>query len=151
MTLTRECLVSDPPRGGEIETLSEKVDGILKGGLPGGETTADVLLVGTGCTVVTLGAMIHHIAIPDIHPEGMNGLTLERKAVEALFQQMKGMTRKERVLLHGLDQGRVEVILAGTLVVLRIMHTFQSSVMRISMSDILEGILIAALGTENIA
>ena len=147
MTLTRECLFSDPPTNGEIETLSEKVDGILKGRLQEGEAAADALLVGTGGTVTTLGAMIHHIAIPDIHPEGMNGLTLEREAVEALFEHMKGMPGKERVRLAGLDRGRADVILAGTLVVLRIMHIFQSPVVTISMSDILEGILIEALGS----
>ncbi|MBW2207273.1 MAG: hypothetical protein JRG79_10210, partial [Deltaproteobacteria bacterium] len=115
--------------------------------LPGREATADALLVGTGGTVTTLGAMIHHIAIPDIRPEGMNGLTLEREAVEALFEVMKQMPNKERVLLDGLDRGRADVILAGTLVVLRIMHIFQFPVLTISMSDILEGILIAALGS----
>ena len=147
MTLTRECLFSDPPTNDEIEALSEKVDGVLKGRLPGREATADALLVGTGGTVTTLGAMIHHIAIPDVRPEGMNGLTLEREAVEALFEVMKRMHNKERVLLDGLDRGRADVILAGTLVVLRIMHIFQFPVLTISMSDILEGILIAALGS----
>ena len=142
MTLTRECLFSDPPTNSEIETLSEKVDGVLQGSHPGGET--DALLVGTGGTVTTLGIMMHHIAIPDIHPEGMNGLTLERDAVEALFEHMKGLPGKERVRLAGLDRGREDVIFAGTLVVLRIMHIFQSPVVTISMSDILEGILIAA-------
>ncbi len=145
MTLTREFVFSDPPTDEEMAALVRRVDGILTGGPPERVAPAGALLVGTGGTVTTLGTMIHHLAPRDITPEGVNGLTLERGAVEALFGQMKCMSNRERTLLQGLDQGRADVILAGTQVVLRIMHTSRNPGVTISMSDILEGIVIEAL------
>lgn len=143
MTLTRGHLHSDPPTDGEVDALEGHVDGILKG-IPGGGRE-DAQLVGTGGTVTTLGTMIHHIDPPDISPQVMNGLVLKRDAVETLFERMKRMPLQERIRLKGLDQGRADVMIAGTLVVLRIMETFRSPRLTVSLSDILEGILIQTL------
>jgi exopolyphosphatase/guanosine-5'-triphosphate,3'-diphosphate pyrophosphatase len=145
MTLTRRFLFSDPPTAGEMEALTGQVNGVLKGAFPGRGAGEGELLVGTGGTVTTLGAMVHHFDTRDVNPEGMNGLALEREAVEILFEQMKSMPERDRALLRGLEHGRADVILAGTLVVLRIMQALRSPEVTISLSDILEGILIEAL------
>ena len=147
MTLTREFLHSDPPLDRELNALTGRVDAILAGNISGriSLNRGEAVLVGTGGTVTTLGVMIHGIPHREITPERMNGLILGRRAVETLFTRMKGMPTGERARLQGLDEGRADVIVAGTLVVLRIMHILGSSQITVSMSDILEGILIEVL------
>jgi exopolyphosphatase/guanosine-5'-triphosphate,3'-diphosphate pyrophosphatase len=145
MTLTREFLSSDPPLDRELDALTVHVDRILAGNISEGDPRP-ALLVGTGGTMTTLGVMIHRISPQDVTPEKMNGLILRRQDIEGLFLQIKGMPSDERAHAQGLDQGRADVIVAGTLVVLRIMHTLGYNRVTVSMSDILEGILIAALG-----
>lgn len=147
MTLTREFLPSDPPQDRELDALTGRVDEILTGNIPGRiSLNRGEGLVGAGGTVTTLGVMIHRIPPQDITPERVNGLILRRQAIEALFTRMKGLSTGERALLRGMDRGRADVIVAGTLIVLRIMRILRSSRVTVSMSDILEGILIAALG-----
>ena len=51
-------------------------------------------------------------------------------------------TLEERLSLTGLDRGRADVILAGTLTVLCILNTFGATRMTVSLSDLLEGLLI---------
>lgn len=148
MTLTREFLPSDPPLDRELDALTGRVDATLTGNISGRMSLirGGGVLVGTGGTVTTLGVMIHRISPGEITPERINGLILGGQAVEAVFTRLKGMPTGERARLQGLDQGRADVILAGTLVVLRIMHFLGSSQITVSMSDILEGILLSVLG-----
>ncbi len=50
--------------------------------------------------------------------------------------------------LPGLDPERAKVIIAGSLVVIRILHFFKSLRLSVSLSDLLEGILIDRLEGE---
>jgi exopolyphosphatase / guanosine-5'-triphosphate,3'-diphosphate pyrophosphatase len=99
------------------------------------------LLIGTGGTVTTLAAMVHGIGADEIDPERMNGLILEKNRVEELFSRMSRMPLGERLQMPGLDQGRAEVILGGTLAVIEILKYFDASETMISLSDLLEGVL----------
>lgn len=143
MILTQKYLASDPPDKRSIEALDEYVGKFLQETLSLQAYSANYhLLVGTGGTVTTLAAMIHRINTEEISPESMNGLVLKRKWLEDLFQQIKSMTIAEKLKLTGLDEGRADVILAGTIVVIRILRFFESIEMLVSLSDLLEGILI---------
>ena len=73
---------------------------------------------------------------------------MRREQIEDLFEQLKSLTLDERLRLHGLDQGRADVIMAGTMVVIRILNYFRSVLMKVSLSDLLEGILITYLEGE---
>ena len=55
---------------------------------------------------------------------------------------MKGMTGAERLNLKGLEIGREDIILAGSLMVMKIMDYFEKYEIITSYSDLLEGILI---------
>jgi len=146
MILTQRYLPSDPPEEMDIETLVKYVDGVLEETFPRQTRPVnDGLLAGTGGTVTTLAAMIHRIEMEDMGPERMNGLILKRERIEDLFARMKTLPLIERLKLPGLDRGRVDVILAGSLVVMRILHFFKASEMLVSLSDLLEGILIDRL------
>jgi exopolyphosphatase/guanosine-5'-triphosphate,3'-diphosphate pyrophosphatase len=143
MILTNRYFVSDPPGAAEVEELSRHVDQCLLDAhlnVPGARDLS--LLVGTGGTVATLAVMLHGIPLGDITADRINGLLLRRRNIEVLFSEIRNLSLSERLKLPGLDKGRADVILAGCLTVIRILYFFKSLQLKVSLSDLLEGILI---------
>jgi exopolyphosphatase/guanosine-5'-triphosphate,3'-diphosphate pyrophosphatase len=143
IVLTQRYLDSDPPREEEMGALEQDVDDVLAQAFPEGRLEEDGLVVGTGGTVTTLGVMLHHMDIEEISPKRMNGMTLRREQLEDLFERLKAMNFDERLKLQGLDRGRADVIPAGCAVVLRILRFFKVREMVVSLSDLLEGMVLA--------
>ena len=146
MILTQRHFLSDPPKEKEIESLKKETKELLLKAFP--DEIRGTPLVGTGGTVTTLAAMVHGIEVQGISPERMNGLFLRVQQLEELLGRMKHLSVAERALLPGLDQGRADVILAGTVVVTEILNFFHSSEMMISLTDLLEGVLLDLLGVS---
>jgi exopolyphosphatase/guanosine-5'-triphosphate,3'-diphosphate pyrophosphatase len=138
---TERYLNSDPPEDRQVKTLESEVSETLRRAL-GRLEIGEKILVGTGGTVTTLAAIIHGISVDDISPQRMDGLVLTMEDLEALFQKMKRMTTLERIHLLGVDQGRADVIVAGCGIVISIMRFFKSVRIAVSISDLLEGILM---------
>ena len=146
MIMTQRHLVSDPPKRREIESLKKDTRALLLKALP--EDIRGYPLAGTGGTVTTLAAMVHGVDVQAISPERMNGLLLHVQQLEELLNQMKPLSVDKRAALPGLDQGRADVILAGSLVVTEILNFFHSSEMMVSLTDLLEGALLDRLGVS---
>jgi exopolyphosphatase/guanosine-5'-triphosphate,3'-diphosphate pyrophosphatase len=138
---TERYLNSDPPEDKQIKTLESEVSETLRGAF-GHLEIGEKLLVGTGGTVTTLAAIILGIRVDDISPQRMDGLALTMEDLVALFQRMKRMSTQERVDLLGVDQGRADVVVAGCLIVISLMRFLGSFRLTVSISDLLEGILI---------
>jgi len=142
--LTEDYLITDPPKDEEIyhlirhieDTFRIRLDPLRERGKAG------FSVIGTGGTMVTLAAMIHGIAEDDYNETKINGLVIKRKDVGLLFEKMKRMTGTERLNLKGLEIGREDIILAGSLMVMKIMDYFEKHEIIVSYSDLLEGILI---------
>jgi len=143
MILTKKYLLSDPPKETQIDSLAGYIDRCLEKFVPDLQLRQNQLSVtGTGGTVTTLAVMLHGIGAADISAERVNGLVLKRGQIETLFDEMKVMRSDERLKLPGLDKGRSGIILAGSLVVIRILHFLKAFQLTVSLSDLLEGILI---------
>jgi len=147
--LTKRYFGSDPPLEAEIEALSSHVDQSLLAAdidVPGKRDLS--LLVGTGGTVTTLTAMLHGIQVKDIAADRINGLLLKKGKIESLFSKLRILSLDARKKLPGLDKGRADVILAGCLIVIRILYFFNALELTASLSDLLEGILVEKLEGE---
>jgi len=143
MILTTGYLKSDPPENADIDLLSRHIDGELEAFAPRIFQNGEPLsVVGTGGTVTTLAMMLNGIEPEGVSAEQVNGLVMKMQDIEALFNQMKKMRFQERLTLPGLDKGRAGIILAGAMVVMRIMYFSKVFQLTVSMSDLLEGILI---------
>ena len=150
MILTDQYFQSDPPEEKAEKALADHVDKTLQGTFTGRPDSYEGEgLVATGGTVTTLAAMFHGLKRSEINPDRMNGLILKREDIEALFSLMRKMTVLERSNLDLLDKDRARVILAGTLIVIRILHFFKSNQIIVSLSDILEGLLVDYLKGVN--
>jgi exopolyphosphatase/guanosine-5'-triphosphate,3'-diphosphate pyrophosphatase len=148
--LTEDYLITDPPKDGEIDQLIRHIEDTFERGLDSLKQIEKgrFSIVGTGGTTVTLAAMIHGIAEDDFNETKINGLVITRKAVELLFEKMKRMTGTERLNLKGLEIGREDIILAGSLMVMKIMDYFEKDAIIVSYCDLLDGILIHYMEEE---
>ena len=138
--LTKEFIRADPPDETELDSVSKQIDKCLTSAQM--ELAREYVVIGTGGSVTTLATMLHRIPSDDISPERVNGLKLTLPQVAACFEKMRNMNVGQRTGLLGLDPERADVIVAGALVVIRIMVFFGVSELIVSMSDLLEGLLI---------
>ena len=103
------------------------------------------VLIGTAGTVTTLAALKENIYPYD--PEKIHGSLLSRQDIEALQQDLKQKSLNERLALKPLEQGREDLIIAGTAIVLETMQTFQCDPLLVSEYSLREGIILKALKT----
>jgi exopolyphosphatase/guanosine-5'-triphosphate,3'-diphosphate pyrophosphatase len=136
--LTERFIHSDPPTPLELENLREFVDKRLSS-LPWVGLSFSSLL-GTAGTITTLAAIDQEMSNYD--PDKINKYVLTREAVKSLYNRLKSLNRVERCLTPGLERGREDIILAGTIVLLNIMETLNFNEITVSDYGLLEGIII---------
>ena len=143
VTLTDDYLITNPPRDEEITQITSHIDSIFKVKL---EYIKELCketfsLVGTGGTVISVAAMIHGVKETEFD-EKINGLIIKRRDIELLFTKMKRLPAEERLNFKGLEPGREDIILAGIIMVDKIMDYFGKDEIIASYSDLLEGLLL---------
>jgi exopolyphosphatase/guanosine-5'-triphosphate,3'-diphosphate pyrophosphatase len=148
--LTDNYLTADPPRDEEIYKVTKHIEDTFKArlGYIKGLCKGTFSIVGTGGIVINLASMIHGIGETGFN-EKLNGLVIKKKDIELLFTKMKGMSEAERLNLKGLESGREDIVLAGTLMVMKIMDYFDKDEIISSYSDLLEGLLLHYMEGEN--
>ncbi len=138
--LTKEFIRSDPPDQTELDSISKETAQRLKNAHIG--LAGEHVVIGTGGSVTTLAVMFHRVPPDDITPEKVNGLSLTLPQVAACLEEMRNLNIEQRMRLPGLDPERADVIVAGALVVVGIMKYLGAFELIVSMSDLLEGLLI---------
>ena len=132
---------------GGVAAMADKIDRELAG-LAGEMARAGVavdpdatLLAGTAGTATTLAAI--DLGMTDYDYRRVNGHRLSRTTVAAIFEHLSGLTPAERLGIPGMEQGREDLIIAGTLVTLRTMERFGFDGMMVSDFGLLEGTLLS--------
>jgi exopolyphosphatase/guanosine-5'-triphosphate,3'-diphosphate pyrophosphatase len=149
VTVTEDRPMADPPKNDEIRQLTNHIAQTIQGNLGSRKEIekGTFILIGTGGTAVSLAAMTHGIEVMDFD-EKLNGLVITRKEIGPLFDKMRVVPARERLNLKGLETGREDTILTGTLIVMEIMEYFNKDGIAVSYSDLLEGILLDLLEGE---
>jgi exopolyphosphatase / guanosine-5'-triphosphate,3'-diphosphate pyrophosphatase len=104
------------------------------------ERFSQASLIGTAGTATTLAAI--QIGMVDYDYRRVNNHTMPLSEVERIFDLIKPMTPKERLQVPGLEPGREDLIIAGTLVVLLTMRLFGFKTFKVSDSGLLEGLIL---------
>lgn len=155
---TETFLKSDPPKKEEVGRLSSHVTEILRpfperlaetglrGMLP--PDNSDITLVGTAGTITTLAAM--DLGLESYDPSKVNNHFLTHETVKRLFTLMLPLTLSERRRLKALEGGREDLIIAGTIIVLKTMEVFGFEKMLVSDGGLLEGVLVDMLEKQKI-
>ena len=151
--LTEKFLLSDPPAVYEIEALKEAIGEViteLKKSMRDASIDPlefspvnEAVFVGTAGTVTTLSAM--KLGMEVYEPELINGSVLTYEEVLGLFTRLKALTMAERLKIGSLEEGREDLIIAGTLIVLMTMSAFGFKQMWVSDAGLLEGIILDRL------
>jgi exopolyphosphatase/guanosine-5'-triphosphate,3'-diphosphate pyrophosphatase len=144
VTSMETYFASDPPKDREISRLSEHIQDICDRKLAALRElkSEGCVLLGTGGTVVTLGAIIHGVSGNNFSEETLHGLSVGKNAAKNLFENLKDLPATERLSTVGLEPGREDIILPGTLIIVKFMDYFGKDEIIVSYSDLLEGILI---------
>ncbi|MFN2608724.1 MAG: exopolyphosphatase [Acidimicrobiales bacterium] len=143
--LTEKYLHSDPPAPEELsQVLSVARDWLddVARDLP--EAAEARRLVGLAGTVTTVAAVEMGLATYDRHR--VHHFTLTREAAEDVFRTLATETRTARAANPGLEAGRVDVIVAGTAILVAILRYFDHDDCLVSESDILDGLVASVLG-----
>ncbi|RLB43867.1 MAG: hypothetical protein DRH12_01620 [Deltaproteobacteria bacterium] len=148
--LTRLFFTNDPPSANEITAAQKAIREILHE-IPCRVYAAKQqgTVIGTGGTVTSIAAMSRNLSLKDLKPERLNGIRISASQIREIFDRIKQLESSQRSRLPGLDRSRADVIIAGTLCVLLILDQLQASQLTVSLSDILEGLLIKRITGKN--
>lgn len=143
VTLTEGWFRSDPPQASEIahvrrylEERFREIVTVLSPYLASGVTP-----VGTAGSVTTILAMVRKMAHYD--PVKVHGQGLAKKEIAALFSEILRMTSSERLKMAGVEKGREDVILSGTLILLSILDYVNQAGLVVSSCGLREGVVLA--------
>jgi len=144
--ITEQYLPSDPPAP---EELSEAVS-VVRAHLADVEREVPAVreaatLIGLAGTVTTVAAV--ELGLTEYDPTRIHHYRLSRADAEEVFRTLATEPLVQRRHNPGLDPGRVDVIVGGTLILVTTMRTFDFNEMLVSEADILDG-LVRSISTR---
>lgn len=98
------------------------------------------VLVGTAGTATTLAAI--SLKMEDYDYRKVNNTVLKVEEIERIYSMLQPMSLEERVEVPGLEKGREDLIIAGTLITLQTMRMFGFSSLHVSDYGLLEGLIV---------
>jgi len=138
--LTERLLTSDPPTADQIQSVRELIQKeteqirTMLGELNG--TT----FVGTAGSITTLAAMAQKLTAYE--PIRIHNYRLSLETIRGLEREILGRTKTQRREMPGLEAGREDVVVAGTLILRGAMETLGFSEGLVSDVGLREGILL---------
>ncbi len=140
--LADEYMKHDPPLKKDLEQMgndiSHKIMPLVK------DLTKlfskDTVFVGTAGTVTALSAISQHLTKFEHNKIHKSKITI--KQIRNIFSVISTISAKERVKYHPFEPARLDIIVPGTLILLKIMETFGFKEVIVSNYGLREGILI---------
>ena len=99
------------------------------------------VIYGTGGTFTALASMI--IAARNEEAPVLWGYRVTRADVRHLLDQLSNMTTKQRRNVAGLNQDRADIIVAGLVIVDRIMERLKTNILRVHTGGVRDGLLLS--------
>jgi exopolyphosphatase/guanosine-5'-triphosphate,3'-diphosphate pyrophosphatase len=97
-------------------------------------------LIGTAGTATTLAAISLKLADYDYRKVNNHLLSLDR--IRAIYGTLLPLSPEERLQVAGLEKGREDLIVAGTILTIKTMELFGFSTLKVSDYGLLEGVLL---------
>ena len=137
--MTERHLHSDPPSPTQVATATAEIEAALDG-LPAYDidlhcTRTMVAVSGTGLTVAAAA-----LDLDSLTREAVDGAVVPSSNLREAAARLLGMTVTQRLHLPYMHPGRADVIGAGALILDRVLARTAVTEMRVSVSDILDGI-----------
>ena len=135
--LTERFVRHDPPEAAELEELAGFVREAIAAGVPAAARSSVHRMIGVAGTYTTLVA--HKLHLREYRSDLVHGHELSLADIDAAITLFAALSNDERGLLTGIQKGREDVILAGTLIAREACAAFGLDAVRVSEADILEG------------
>lgn len=138
--LTEEFLTSSIESPEEIAELSENIEKILDQELSDFKIhhKNNITLVGTAGTPTTLTAI--ELSLKEYRPEIVNNHSLNKAWVSSTIENLIKIPIKDRAKVPGLEKGREDILIAGSLILLKTLNKFSANELIVSDGGVLEGI-----------
>ena len=101
------------------------------------------LLVGTAGTATTLAAISLKMAEYDYRK--VNNYTLQQQEIQRIYDLLLPLSPEQRLSVAGLEKGREDLIIAGSLITLLTLQRFGFGSMKVSDYGLLEGLVVSDL------
>ena len=138
--LTEACLRGDPPKPDEVAAARTRIRTHLNTVKEKLGSVAGFRLVGTAGTITTLAAMDQKLEA--YIPKRIHNYRLSWDAARRILGDLTSRTNAQRRELKGLEPGREDLMVAGTLILLECMERFGFVECLVSDYGLREGILI---------
>jgi exopolyphosphatase/guanosine-5'-triphosphate,3'-diphosphate pyrophosphatase len=142
--LTERHVRDDPPAAEDLDAMRDAIDEALaeaEGVVPVRDART---LIAVGGTPTTLQALALGLQRDD--PDRTHRSWLGRADAERVLARLAGLSDAERHALPAMAPGRGDVIVAGALVLVRVMSRFGFDRALVSETDILDGLVLELLG-----
>lgn len=143
LRLSRRYLEHDPPTDKQVRSLRAHIDGFLEE-LPLKRLPPGSRLVGTGGTVRNL-AKIERFRLKTPGSR-LHGHELAREAIDEIEMELRSLPRRKRTDVLGLSKDRSDSIVAGAVVIGRLLDYVDADDILVSGQGLREGLAYAALG-----
>jgi len=148
VALAEKYLQSDPLSTSDISRITSVIDDFinrLTKENPSFSATdiiakQNALLVGTAGTITSLAALDQNLNVYDTRK--INNYVLKYESVCKQFERLSRLTHEERANIRALEEGRADLIIPGTIIVMKVMKAFGFKELVVSDYGLLEGLLI---------
>ncbi|MEO3750323.1 Ppx/GppA phosphatase family protein [Streptomyces sp. B6B3] len=144
--LLRDGQLADPPSAELIAAMTADIDAGLDLAAERVPLTETHTLVGLAGSVTTVAAIA--LDLPGYDSDAIHHSRLPVERVREITERLLTATHAERAAIPVMHPGRVDVIGAGALVLLRAMERTGAAEVVVSEHDILDGILLSAARTS---
>ncbi|MEU8620226.1 Ppx/GppA phosphatase family protein [Streptomyces sp. NPDC048623] len=139
--LTERHVRHDPPTAEEIAAIRADVRAAMDLAAGTVPITEAETLVGLAGSVTTVAAIA--LGLPEYDSERVHHSRISRAQVDEVVARLLGSTHDERAAIPVIHPGRVDVIVAGALVLAEIMERTGAAEVVVSEHDILDGIALS--------
>jgi exopolyphosphatase/guanosine-5'-triphosphate,3'-diphosphate pyrophosphatase len=141
---TERFLRSDPPRPEELQLLQAEAAEIFAAAVPATERERTRSGIAVAGTATSCAAILQELDPYD--PARVHGFRLLRAQTEMLLARLAAMTLAQRRHVTGLHPDRAPAIVAGVILLLEAMRTFELTEVEVSEHDILRGAALSGGG-----
>ncbi|MDO8737336.1 MAG: Ppx/GppA phosphatase family protein [Thermoleophilia bacterium] len=144
--ITERFIYSDPVTRQELVSAREYIDEVLDHEIETGRLNRPARTIAVAGTVTALAAI--DLGLKSYDPVKINGHIMSLARITELLEGLSGMDLMQRVSLATIESGRADVIVAGTLILERLMLHTGAEELTVSELDILDGAALALASGE---
>ena len=145
--LTERHVHNDPPTDGEIDAIAKDASAHLEDAIRTLGSDGARTMIGLAGTITTVAAIA--LDLNDYDRDAIHHSRLTRAQIAAIRARLGSMTSAERRALPAMPKGREDVIVAGVVILERVMARFAFDECLVSESDILDGVAIDVVRTPD--